>query len=55
MAIVGGAVLTPLMGLISEAAHSIAWAYAVPLVSYIFIALYSFFGSKSRPIPVNVQ
>jgi len=46
MAIVGGAVLTPLMGLISEAAHSIAIAYLVPLVSYVVIALYSFFGSK---------
>jgi MFS transporter, FHS family, L-fucose permease len=47
MAIIGGAVLTPLMGLISEA-HGIAAAYAVPLVSYIFIAFYSFFGSKRR-------
>jgi len=46
MAIVGGAVLTPVMGLISEAAHSIAVAYLVPLVSYIVIALYSFLGSK---------
>jgi FHS family L-fucose permease-like MFS transporter len=46
MAIVGGAVLTPLMGLISEAAHSVAAAYSVPLVAYIFIALYSFFGAK---------
>lgn len=46
MAIVGGAVLTPIMGLISEQLHSIAWAYLVPLVAYIFIALYSFFGSR---------
>src|SRR5271165_1937917 len=46
MAIVGGAVLTPVMGLISEAAHSIAVAYLVPLVSYMVIALYSFLGSK---------
>jgi FHS family L-fucose permease-like MFS transporter len=46
MAIVGGAALTPLMGLISEKLHGIAWAYVVPLVSYVFIALYSFFGSK---------
>jgi FHS family L-fucose permease-like MFS transporter len=46
MAIVGGAVLTPLMGLISEAFHSIAWAYLVPLGAYIFIAVYSFLGSK---------
>jgi FHS family L-fucose permease-like MFS transporter len=50
MAIVGGAVLTPVMGLISEAARSIAWAYVVPLVSYVFIALYSFLGSKSRAV-----
>src|SRR5580700_5435682 len=46
MAIVGGAVLTPLMGFISEKFHSVAWAYVVPLVSYIAIALYSFFGSR---------
>jgi FHS family L-fucose permease-like MFS transporter len=46
MAIVGGAVLTPLMGFISEEFHSIALAYLVPLVSYIVIALYSFFGSR---------
>ena len=46
MAIVGGAVLTPLMGLISEAAHSVAMAYLVPLAAYIFVALYSFLGSK---------
>jgi len=43
---VGGAVLTPVMGLIAEMAHGIAWAYAVPLFSYVYIALYSFFGSK---------
>ncbi len=46
MAIVGGAVFTPVMGYISEAAHSVAVAYVVPLVAYIFIALYSFLGSK---------
>ena len=46
MAIVGGAVFTPVMGYISEAAHSVAIAYVLPLVAYIFIALYSFLGSK---------
>ena len=46
MAIIGGAVLTPMMGLISETGHGIAWAYAVPLFSYIYIAFYSFMGSK---------
>ncbi len=48
MAIIGGAALTPLMGWISERFHSIALAYAVPLVAYIFIAFYSFLGSKPR-------
>lgn len=45
MAIVGGAALTPLMGFISEMFHSIAWAYTVPLVAYVVIALYSFLGA----------
>ncbi len=48
MAIVGGAVLTPAMGFISERFHSIALAYAVPLGAYIVIALYSFFGARER-------
>lgn len=46
MAIVGGAVLTPVMGMISDAFHRIALAYIVPLGAYVFIAVYSFFGSK---------
>lgn len=50
MAIVGGAVLTPAMGLISETFHSIALAYAVPLVAYVIIALYSFFGARERKV-----
>jgi len=57
MAIVGGAAMTPLMGYISEKFHSIAWAYTLPLFSYIVIALYSFFtysfwilNSSSLPI-----
>jgi FHS family L-fucose permease-like MFS transporter len=48
MAIVGGAVLTPVMGLISEKTGSIALAYSVPLFAYVYIALYSFLGSKQR-------
>ena len=44
MAIVGGAVLTPLMGLLS--ARSIAFAYLVPLGAYALIMVYSFLGSR---------
>ena len=46
MAIVGGAVLTPIMGLIAEA-HGIAAAYSVPLVAYVFVAAYGFIGAKA--------
>jgi FHS family L-fucose permease-like MFS transporter len=48
MAIIGGAVLTPVMGWISEISRSIALAYAVPLISYLYISLYAFFGAKPR-------
>jgi MFS transporter, FHS family, L-fucose permease len=48
MAIVGGAVLTPVMGLIAEARHSIAPAYVVPLAAYLFVAAYAFGTMKFR-------
>jgi len=48
MAIIGGAVFTPLMGLISEKFHGLATAYVVPLAAYAFVAYYSFLGSKVR-------
>ncbi|HEY0308103.1 MAG TPA: L-fucose:H+ symporter permease [Acidobacteriaceae bacterium] len=59
MAIVGGAVLTPLMGLLSQSTHSIAVAYAVPLVGYLFVAFYAFIGCgvgrKTDAIPFAVN
>jgi MFS transporter, FHS family, L-fucose permease len=50
MAIIGGAVLTPLMGLVSEKLHSVSLAYTIPLISYTFIAIYSLFSSPRLPI-----
>jgi MFS transporter, FHS family, L-fucose permease len=47
MSIVGGAVLTPLMGLIAESYHSIATAYLVPLAAYVFIAVYALVGARA--------
>ena len=47
MAIVGGAVLTPIMGLIAEG-RSIAIAYLVPLVAYGVVAIYAFAGAQVR-------
>ena len=47
MAIVGGAVLTPLMGLVAED-RSIAVAYLVPLAAYALVAIYAFAGARVR-------
>jgi len=41
MAIVGGAVLTPLMGLLAEAIHSTAHAFIIPLLGMLYIAAYA--------------
>jgi FHS family L-fucose permease-like MFS transporter len=54
MAIVGGAVLTPLMGLVSEKLHSLALAYTIPLLAYLYISLYSFLGSHRVDIVATV-
>ncbi len=48
MSIIGGAVLPLLMGLISVHTHSLALAYLVPLMGYVFVALYSFYWSEER-------
>jgi len=54
MAIIGGAVLTPLMGLVSEKFHSLAVAYTIPLIAYAYIMLYSFLGSRRVEIAAGV-
>jgi FHS family L-fucose permease-like MFS transporter len=48
MAIVGGAILTPLMGWISQSAHSIALAYVVPLLCYCVVGLFSLRWRKPK-------
>jgi FHS family L-fucose permease-like MFS transporter len=55
MAIIGGAVLTPAMGWISEEFHSVALAYAVPLSAYVIIAVYSFFGARERSVQTTSE
>jgi len=46
MAIVGGAVLPPLMGFIAQATSSMAVAMTIPLIGYLYITYYALFGSK---------
>jgi MFS transporter, FHS family, L-fucose permease len=41
MAIIGGAIMTPLMGLIAEHAHSTAASYQLPLYAYLVIAIFA--------------
>jgi MFS transporter, FHS family, L-fucose permease len=53
MAIAGGAVITPLMGWVSQTQHSIAMAYLVPLGCYCAVALYSFAGTRLKRREVN--
>ena len=48
MSIIGGAILTPLMGWISQVAHRISIAYTVPLVSYCVVGIFSILWYKLR-------
>ena len=49
MSIIGGAVFTPVMGLVFQKTHSMAFAMVVPLVCYICVAYYAFWGSMIPP------
>lgn len=49
MSIIGGAAFTPLMGLVFQSTHSMAIAMTVPLVCYLCVAYYAFWGSKIPP------
>jgi MFS transporter, FHS family, L-fucose permease len=55
MSVIGGACAPPAMGLIFQATHSMAVAMLVPMVCYIFITYYAFYGSHVRvPAPAAV-
>jgi MFS transporter, FHS family, L-fucose permease len=49
MSIIGGAVFTPVMGLVFQKTHSMACAMIVPLLCYVCVAYYAFWGSKFPP------
>jgi FHS family L-fucose permease-like MFS transporter len=54
MGMIGGAVLTPLMGWMSVATQSVAMAYLVPMAGYLCVALYAYYGSNLKP-RINVK
>ncbi len=46
MAVAGGAVFPPILGLIARQTGSVAKGYVVPLVGYVCVALYSFLARR---------
>ena len=51
MSIVGGALLTPLMGLVFEIRQSMAMSMLIPLICYVVVTHYSFIGYKINSVP----
>ena len=54
MAIIGGAIITPVLGWVAERSGSMATAYLVPLACYLVVAYFAFIGSKIRVTPGEV-
>ncbi|MGA7156429.1 MAG: hypothetical protein WBY53_06270 [Acidobacteriaceae bacterium] len=52
MAVVGGAALPFVLGLIARRSGSYAHAYIVVAAAYVVVALYGFFGSRIEGEPV---
>lgn len=46
MAILGGALLPPLQGLVADASHNLQLSFLVPLVAYAYVAFYGAVGHK---------
>jgi FHS family L-fucose permease-like MFS transporter len=50
MAIVGGAIFPPLLGLVAKSTGSVALGYIVPVAGCLGVALYGFLTPKPRPV-----
>lgn len=55
MSIIGGAVLTALMGKVSDMTHLIRLAIFVPTACFVVIAIYSLTSKKSGPVEVGAS
>lgn len=54
MAILGGALLPPLMGRIADIAHDLRPAFLVPLIAYAYVGFYGWKGHKIGRVPQSV-
>ncbi|MDX5437722.1 MAG: MFS transporter, partial [Pontibacter sp.] len=48
MAIVGGAIVPPLQGVVADFSGNLQLSFLVPLVCYLYIMYYGFIGSKPK-------
>ncbi len=55
MSIIGGAVLTAVMGRVSDMTHLIRLAIFVPTVCFVVIALYGLMSKKSGPVEIGAS
>jgi MFS transporter, FHS family, L-fucose permease len=53
MAIVGGALLTPVMAWISQRGGGLAYGYTVPLTGYVVIAIFSWYHARRVRLPAK--
>ena len=49
MGLIGGAIMTPLTGWISQMTQSVALGYVVPLIGYLVVWSYASFGAALKP------
>ena len=56
MAVLGGAILPPLMGVVADATHDLRPAFMIPLIAYAYVGFYGLIGHKigraGRAVPV---
>jgi len=53
MAILGGAALTKVMGVLADSSGGLQAAYLVPVVCFAGVALYAWFGGEHKPEGLN--
>jgi FHS family L-fucose permease-like MFS transporter len=54
MSIAGGAILPPLLGLISDKTHNIQYGYIVPLLGFVVVLFFGLTGYKHKEKSIEV-